>query len=215
MKAIDVLRRIDRADHRVAVERRRQRQLHEDAVDGGIRVELCDERHQLGLRRGGRQLVIANVDVRLARRLRLAAHVDGRCRIVADEHDRERRRDVVIRAQRGRTASRPRREPSRRSPCRRSAERSRRAARRARATAARPPTLARRRSGSLLSARRPPHELVGRFAVARHRRAAISAPVGGALVRADRGRHGRAAASSRRRRRVSRSRRGPCTNRYL
>ena len=33
VQAVDVLRRIERADHGVAVEVRGQRQLHEDAVD--------------------------------------------------------------------------------------------------------------------------------------------------------------------------------------
>jgi hypothetical protein len=74
---------------------RRQRQLDEDAVDLAVGVELSDERHQLGLRRRRRKLEVARLDAGLAGRLRLAAHVDRRGRIVADEHDRERRRDAA------------------------------------------------------------------------------------------------------------------------
>ena len=43
VKPVDVLHRTDVLDDRQLVDVRRQRQLHENAVDGGIVVELGDE----------------------------------------------------------------------------------------------------------------------------------------------------------------------------
>ena len=51
MQAVDILGRIDGVDDSFGIERFRQRQLHQDAVHGGIAVELCDQRQQIFLAR--------------------------------------------------------------------------------------------------------------------------------------------------------------------
>ena len=89
VQPVDVLGRIDRRDDGERVEMRRQRQLHEDAVDRVVGVQLGDELHQLVLgRRLGQDMLEAD-HADLARRLALAAHVDAARRVVADEHDGE------------------------------------------------------------------------------------------------------------------------------
>ena len=50
MKAVDVLARIDPLGHALAVDVRRQRQLHQDAVHRRVGVERVDEREELGFR---------------------------------------------------------------------------------------------------------------------------------------------------------------------
>ena len=47
MKAVDVLGDVDRLDHARGIDLRRQRQLHQDAVHGGIAVERIDPCQQL------------------------------------------------------------------------------------------------------------------------------------------------------------------------
>ena len=89
MEAVDVLDRVDGADHAPLVDLAGQRQLHEDAVDRVVGVQLRDELEQLRLARLLRQAQVACLDPDLERRLVLAPDVDVRGRIVADEHGRE------------------------------------------------------------------------------------------------------------------------------
>ncbi len=63
VEAVDVLGRVDRGDHRLLVDLRRQRQLDEDAVDRVVGVEPRDQ---------GEQLVLA--DVSAGRRVLEARH---------------------------------------------------------------------------------------------------------------------------------------------
>ena len=58
VEAVDVLVGIDRGQDRGLVDLLRQRQLHQDAVDAVVAVELLDQVEQLGLAGRGRQAVV-------------------------------------------------------------------------------------------------------------------------------------------------------------
>ena len=87
MEAIDVLRRIDALDDRRAVDMPGQRQLHQDAVDTFVGVELIDQPEELGLRSSRRQVVGERDDADLITGATLAAHVDRGRRIIAHLDD--------------------------------------------------------------------------------------------------------------------------------
>ena len=96
MEAVDVLVRIDRRDDLLRIDLIRQRQLDQDAVDGGISVEARDQREQIGFARHLRQAVIETSHTGAGGHLHLAADVAFARRIVADEHDREARHDPAV-----------------------------------------------------------------------------------------------------------------------
>ena len=77
-------------------ERFRQRQLHQNAVHGGIAVELCDQRQQIGLRDIGGQLVLERGHAGGLGLLVLAADIDLARGIVADQHHRKARRQLML-----------------------------------------------------------------------------------------------------------------------
>jgi hypothetical protein len=85
MEPVHVLRRIDRSQHRRLVHVIRQRELHEDPVDGVVRVQVRDELEDLALGRIGGKAVVPRVDPCLLGRLVLRADVRVRGGIVADE----------------------------------------------------------------------------------------------------------------------------------
>ncbi len=85
MKAVDVLARIDAIYHGVRVEVRRQRQLDQDAVNLRIAIQLLDQGNQFCLCRRRRQIVVARTKADMRTSAALVAHVDGRCRLVADQ----------------------------------------------------------------------------------------------------------------------------------
>ena len=85
MEAVDVLGGADRLDHGVLVEVVGHRQLDEQPVDGVVGVDLGDEREQRLLARVRRQVVIERLESGLPRGLVLAADVDLRGGILADE----------------------------------------------------------------------------------------------------------------------------------
>ena len=89
MKAIDVLRRIDCDENLRGVDVLGQRQLHQDAADGGVRVQPADQLQQFGLRGLRRQAMIEARHADLGRGLAFAADVDLAPRIGADQHRRE------------------------------------------------------------------------------------------------------------------------------
>ena len=89
MEPVHVLRRRDRRDHRLLVERSGQRQLDEQAVHLVVGVQLRDEPEQLLLRRRGREAHVARLDARVSGSAVLAADVDVGGGVVADEHRRE------------------------------------------------------------------------------------------------------------------------------
>jgi hypothetical protein len=98
VEAVDVLVRVDRSDHlvAVAVERRRQRELDENAVDRRIVVERGDQRHQLRLRRVGRQGMLDRMEAELLGLPRLRPDIDLARRVLADQHHREAGDDVGL-----------------------------------------------------------------------------------------------------------------------
>ena len=86
MEAVDVLVGVDRGDDLLLVDMLGQRQLHENAIDRGISVELLDHRQQIGLGRFGWQLVLEAVHARFHRALALGADIDLACRVLAHQH---------------------------------------------------------------------------------------------------------------------------------
>ena len=89
MKAVDILVGIDALDDRVGAQVVRQGQLHQDAVDARIGVELVDQRIELRLGNGLVEVVGKRLDAELAAGLDLVRHVDRRGRIVAHLHHGE------------------------------------------------------------------------------------------------------------------------------
>ena len=99
VKAVDVLRRIERGDHRLRIDAARQRQLDEDAVDPVVGIEPVDQledRRGVGIRR--------QTDIRTRRsrpRRRRAPCCEHRLarRVVADEDRGEAGGDLMALAQ--------------------------------------------------------------------------------------------------------------------
>ena len=55
MKAVDILRRVDRLEHRVGIDLRRQGELDKNAMHGGIGVERGDSAQHFFMGGGRRQ----------------------------------------------------------------------------------------------------------------------------------------------------------------
>ena len=91
MEPVDVLVGVDGADHGARIDVLRQWQLNEDAVDGGIGVEVGDQRTQLGFGDVGGQRVLDRMEAAFLRHLRLRGDIDLACRILADDDDGEAR----------------------------------------------------------------------------------------------------------------------------
>ena len=87
MEAVDIFVGIDALDDGVGIEMDGQRQLHENAVHGGIDIQPVDQRHQLVLRRVGRKLVLEGIHAGGDRLAVLRAHIDGTGGICADKDD--------------------------------------------------------------------------------------------------------------------------------
>ncbi len=105
MKAVDVFARIDRGDDARRIDLRRQRQLHQDAVHGGIGVELTDKTEQLvGAGRGG-QMKVERLHADFDDGARFAADIGFARRIFADQDHRQAGDETL----RGRQAPRLRR----------------------------------------------------------------------------------------------------------
>ena len=96
MKRVDVLRRAHGQQHAVRIDLRRQRQLHQDAVDRLVLVQLGDQLEQLVGRGARRQAVQLAFDADRLARLALVADVDFAGRIVAHEHRGQARHDAVV-----------------------------------------------------------------------------------------------------------------------
>ena len=95
MKPVDVLGGVDGADHAALVDVSGERQLHQDAVDRRVGVELGDEGQQVGLGEVGGARQRLGVEARLGGGARLGADVGLRRRVLADEHDAQRGRAAV------------------------------------------------------------------------------------------------------------------------
>jgi hypothetical protein len=89
VEPVHVLLRRNGLQHPLLAHLRRQRQLHQDAVDARLRVERADALEHLLFGHRGRQLDQLGVDAGIGAGLDLAAHVDARGRIVADQDDGE------------------------------------------------------------------------------------------------------------------------------
>ncbi len=63
-----------------------QRQLHQDAVDGGIAVEALDEVEKFLLRCGFRQIVLHGMEAAFLGLAAFGSHVNLARRIFADDH---------------------------------------------------------------------------------------------------------------------------------
>ena len=75
----------------------RQRQLHQDAVHGRIRVELLDQGQHFGFGRLGGQLVLPRVHADLDRLLGLVGDIDLGGRVLAHQHDGEAGGEAMLR----------------------------------------------------------------------------------------------------------------------
>ena len=94
-EAVDVLAGIDRVEDAllgIGAERLRQRRLDENAVVLRILVEAVDDGEHGRERGRPRQPLEVHAHAGVFGRLQLVADVDLGCRVVADEHDRERGR---------------------------------------------------------------------------------------------------------------------------
>ena len=97
MEPIDIFRGIDALDDLflAGAQMLRQGQLHEDAVDGFIRVQAVDLLQQGLARRCRGQVQDLRAQADLCARLVFVADIDLRGRVVTDEDDGEARRDIV------------------------------------------------------------------------------------------------------------------------
>ena len=89
MQSVDVLGGVDGVDDGFSMQRLRQRQLHENAVHGGIAIELCHQRQQIALSDIRRQHVLERRHAGGLGLLMLAADIDLTRRIAADQHHRK------------------------------------------------------------------------------------------------------------------------------
>ena len=96
MEAIDVLGGIDGGQHLHRVDMLRKRQLHENAVAGGVAVELLDQRQHIGLGRFGGKPVLPRVHADFDGLLRLVGDIDSGGRILAHQHHREAGGEAVL-----------------------------------------------------------------------------------------------------------------------
>ena len=101
METVDILVGIDRGNDLLLVHVLRQRQLHENAIDGRIGVQLFDQREEVGLRRLGRQLVLEARHTGFHRLLALGADVDLARRVLAHQHHGKARLAARLRFERG------------------------------------------------------------------------------------------------------------------
>src|SRR4030095_13699193 len=96
MKAVHVLRGTDGLDDFGPVDVSGQRELHEDAVDGLVRIQLPDQAQQLRLARARRQVVREREQADPLAGAALVADVDAGGVVAADEHDGETGRPSAI-----------------------------------------------------------------------------------------------------------------------
>ena len=119
VEAVDILVRVDGVEHGGLGDAVRQRQLHQDAMDGGIVVQAPHQREQRFPVRIRRQLVLEGVQPGLDGRPALVADIDLARRILADQHDGEAGRQAVVGFQRGDLAGDGVAEAGGEGPCRR------------------------------------------------------------------------------------------------
>jgi hypothetical protein len=98
VKSVDILGGIDRRDHPVGTDLRRQRKLNQNAMHIAIAVELGEQRQQLVLARRRQQAMIRRPHAGFDHHLLLGADIDLARRIVADQHHRQTRGDATLSA---------------------------------------------------------------------------------------------------------------------
>jgi hypothetical protein len=89
METIDVLVRHDALEHISAVDLTGERQLDEDPIDAGIRVQFVDMVYECRLRRVHRKVTEVGLEASLLAVTLFAAHVDLGCGVSADENYRK------------------------------------------------------------------------------------------------------------------------------
>ena len=89
VEAIHVLARVDGAHDGAFVDVLRRRALDQDAVDGGIGIELGHQRQEFLLRGVFGQFVLHGVQAQVLAFLVLAAHVGAGCGVIAHQHHRQ------------------------------------------------------------------------------------------------------------------------------
>jgi hypothetical protein len=99
MEPVHVLGRVDRLDDRARTDLRRQRQLHQDAIDRRIGVQQLHQRQQFRFSRARGQVVRARDDPGLFARAALVAHVDLGGGRVAHHHHGQARSPLARRRQ--------------------------------------------------------------------------------------------------------------------
>ena len=86
MKAVHILFREDTLDHSLLVDMPRQRQLHQDAMDGWVRIKLVQQRQKVRLGRIVSQPVMEGGYACFFARLDLVADVDLAGRVFTHKH---------------------------------------------------------------------------------------------------------------------------------
>ncbi len=96
VEAVDILLKVDALQHGVHIDLRRQRQLHEDAVNPRVRIERIDTAQQLVLGRRLWQFDQLGVDPHELAGGHLVANIYLGGRIGADEDDGQARPHAVL-----------------------------------------------------------------------------------------------------------------------
>ncbi len=95
MDAVDVLGRVDRIDDRAQPDRRRQRHLDDDAIDGRIGIEVAERGDHRVLGRFTFELDELGVDPDLRAAAQDLLEVDGRGCVAPDDEDRQPGRATI------------------------------------------------------------------------------------------------------------------------
>ncbi len=96
MQPVDILGGIDGVDDGFGIKRFGQRELHQNAVHGGIAIEFGDQRQQVVLRDIRRQHMLERRHAGGLRLLVLAADIDLAGGVAAHQHHRKAGRDPVL-----------------------------------------------------------------------------------------------------------------------
>ncbi len=97
MEAIDVLGRRYRLRDRLFVEVTRQRELHENAVNFLVIIELINQLEHVFLRRVRVERMLHRVKAAAFCAFAFVAHIDLACRVLPDDHNCESRLQAMLR----------------------------------------------------------------------------------------------------------------------
>ena len=97
MKPVNILGRIDRVNHQVFVQMLGQRKLYQDTVNLGIRIQLRNQRKQIGLCRICLKPMLDRFHTDLDGHLALGPDIDlGRGISANQNHGQSRRNSVIV-----------------------------------------------------------------------------------------------------------------------